>query len=171
MIVLVVVGAFVVVGIVVGVLTRSGGVLSPVKVVEQGDGDAANALLEDENGERSVFTSEVPQNAKPTEPVIESPAAPNSDAKFGIFNMTVGENGYEPSIITVGQGNLVQIKLTALDGDYDFNMPYKGLYQFVKEGETKQISFGVKTSGTFAFECRDFCPEGKKIMGELVVLP
>lgn len=170
-IVLTAVGVFVVIGVIVGILTRSGGETSPIEVGEEGNGDVANSLLEDESGERSVFTSEVPQGIEPTTPAIEAPAAPDSDVKFGIFNMTVGRNGYEPSIITVKQGNLVQIRLTALDGDYDFSMPYKGLYQFVKEGETRQISFGVKTSGTFAFECRDFCPDGKKITGELIVLP
>jgi len=119
----------------------------------------------------STFTTEVPQDVELSKPTIEAPAAPNVKEKLGIFDMNVSKDGYDPLSITVKKGDLVQIRLTAVGGDYDFSMPYTGLYTFVLEGETKQISFGVTSSGTFVFQCRDHCPSEKIIKGQLIVLP
>ncbi len=68
-------------------------------------------------------------------------------------------------------GDVVQIRLTAVGGDYDFAVPWSGLYTAVKEGETKQITFGATSAGTFVFMCRDLCPGGRTINGSIVVIP
>ncbi len=122
-------------------------------------------------GTAAAYSNEVPVGALPTKPASEVPAAANTQAQLGIFDMTVGASGYSPATLTVRQGNLVQIKLTATDGNYDFSLPYLGIYASVNKGETKNISFGATTSGSYIFECRDFCPSGSKIQGALIVLP
>ena len=109
-------------------------------------------------------------NAELSESAVEAPAAPGAEEKFGAFNMTVSSAGFSPNEITVGKGDVVQIRLTAEGGDYDFSMPYTGHYVVVPEGETKQITFGINTVGTYAFMCRDYC-HGKTISGSLIVLP
>ena len=96
---------------------------------------------------------------------------PGAEEKFGIFDMTVSSAGFNPENITVNLGDVVQIKLTAQGGDYDFAVPWSGLYTEVKERETKQITFGATSAGTFVFMCRDFCPAGKTITGSIIVLP
>ncbi len=118
-----------------------------------------------------IFSPEVPKDATLTVPVHEAPAAPNVPQTLGIFDMTVAANGFEPNSITVKNKNLVTINLTAADGDYDFSMPYTGLYTLVKKGETKQISFQATGTGTFVLECRDYCPKAEKIQGTVIVLP
>ncbi len=118
-----------------------------------------------------VFSPEVPKDATLTPPVHEAPAAPNVPQTLGIFDMTVAAKGFDPASITVKNKNLVTINLTAADGDYDFSMPYTGLYTLVKKGETKQISFQTTGTGTFVFECRDHCPSSGKIQGTVVVIP
>lgn len=123
------------------------------------------------NAPPPTYTSEVPLDATPTAPVVEAPAAPGRDERLGIFDMTVSAAGYNPSALTVKLGDLVQIRLTAAGGDYDFSMPWSGLYQSVKKGETKQISFQTTAVGTYLFQCRDFCPSGKTINGQVIVLP
>ncbi|MBI2279046.1 MAG: cupredoxin domain-containing protein [Candidatus Brennerbacteria bacterium] len=142
----------------------------------EGAGPAGSAEEETEGSgavslETSAYTSEVPENAVETPPAIEAPAAPGREETLGIFEMTVSRNGFAPSTLTVKLGNLVQIRLTAEDGDYDFSMPWSGLYQKVVKGETKQVSFQTTAAGTYRFECRDSCPAGAKIMGQLIVLP
>ncbi len=136
----------------------------PADVTQEGDEEDVEVLP-------PTYTSDVPKDAQLDEPETEVPAAPGTDETLGIFNIKVSKDGYEPSTLTVKKGNLIQINLTAVDGDFDFSMPYKSLYQFVKKGETKQVSFGVKTSGTYNFMCRDYCPGNKVIEGKLIVIP
>ena len=166
---LIAVGVFVVIGVIVGILTRSGGETSPVKVGEEGD--VANSLLEDESGERLTFTPEVPQGIELTKPVIEAPAAPGSDAKLGIFNMRISQEGFDPSVITVNEGDTVHINLISVGGDYDFFIPAFELYGLAREGQDKFAEFSVIRSGTYVIQCRDYCPSGKIIEGKLIVLP
>lgn len=119
----------------------------------------------------ALFTPEVPADAAPTPPAVEAPAAPGRDERLGIFDMTVSAAGYNPSALTVKLGDLVQIRLTASGGNYDFAMPWSGLYQSVKNGETKQVSFQTTAAGTYLFQCQNMCPSGKTIQGNLVVVP
>ena len=119
----------------------------------------------------SGYVAGVPKGAALTQTVSEAPAAPSATERLRVFQMSASEGGYLPSTITVNKGDIVNIKLTALAGDYDFSMPYTGMYQSVKQGETKQIGFGAVTAGTFTFECRSFCPAGGKITGSVIVLP
>ena len=121
--------------------------------------------------QNNKFVQEIPQNATATTPVASAPAAPNVLEKLNFYDMKADKNGFTPSNIAVKNGDLVQIKLTSMDGDYDFSMPYTGMYIFVKKGETRDISFQTTGAGTFLFECRDYCPAGGKIQGEFVVMP
>jgi heme/copper-type cytochrome/quinol oxidase subunit 2 len=169
LIILVVVGVVVVIGILFGVFGRKqGGFFVPVDEKEKKEGEVTMPVGDTEV---SVFTTEVPGNAELTVPQEKAPAAPGAEEKLGIFNMTVSSSGFSPNSITVNKGDVVQIRLTAQGGDYDLSMPYKGLYVMVPENETKQITFGINTTGTYNFMCRDYCPGGRTINGELIVLP
>ncbi|MFH0712862.1 MAG: cupredoxin domain-containing protein [Candidatus Jorgensenbacteria bacterium] len=165
-IILVAVVVIVVAAVVVGVFVREDE--GPAVPGEEENGSVSGIS----GGEEAPdFTSETPVNAELTEAAVEAPAAPGAQEKFGAFNMTVGVAGFNPDSITVGKGDVVQIRLTAQGGNYDFSMPYNGLYVAVKSGEMKQITFGINTEGTYSFMCRDFCPAGKTISGQLIVLP
>lgn len=118
----------------------------------------------------SYYSPVIPAGAALTKPTMSSPAAPGADESLGIFNMTASHAGFNPSTVTVKMGSVVQIRLTALDENYDFSMPYQGLYSSVAQGETHQIGFGATTVGTFEFFCRDLCPHGK-IQGKVIIIP
>lgn len=161
------VGLFVVAAVILGVVTKGGRSLTPSGPENKG-GVSAPASGE---GNVKAFSQTVPEDAKPTKPASVAPAAPGSTAQSGLFYMTVSADGFNPSDITVKKGDTLTIRLTAKGGDFDISVPGIGLYNSVKDGETKPISFGANTAGTYGFSCRDFCPSGRVISGTIVVLP
>lgn len=117
------------------------------------------------------YSASIPKGATVSEFQNEVPLAPNRNEQLRISEMRVSARGYEPSSLVMKKGDVMYFTLTAVDGDYDFHIPANNIYAFVKRGETKQISFGLTTTGTFAFQCRDHCPQGKIIQGSIVALP
>lgn len=121
--------------------------------------------------EKEGHIPDVPAGAVVTPPVSEAPAAPDATERFRVYTLVVSKEGYAPNQIVVNKGDVVQLNLTASGGSYDFSMPYTGLSQSVGPGETKQVSFGATSEGTFEFRCNTACPPGKVIRGQLIVLP
>ncbi len=144
--------------------------VSPSSSPQFGGGEASTTEILT-NLQKNKYVPDIPINAKPTKPKESSPAAPNSKVNLGLFEIQGTKDGFNPSSIIVTSGDLVQMKFTAVDGDYDFSMPYFGLYQFAKKGETKNISFQTTGEGTLLFECKDHCPSKGKIEGQFVVMP
>lgn len=120
------------------------------------------------------YTPDIPDKATLTPPKNEAPASanPDLDTKIRFFDLKATKNGFEPDSFTVNKGDNVQFDFTAVDGDYDLDFPYLGAYfSVVKEGNMRRLPFDTGLPGTFIFQCRDYCPAGKKIQGELIVLP
>ena len=121
---------------------------------------------------KKYYTLEVPKGAELTKPVFEAPAAPNAvKEKARTFEIKISKDGYSPNNLTVNFGDIVNIKITSVDGDYDFSLPWINSYLIVKRGETKTATFGVTDAGTWNFSCRNYCPPGKIIKGAIIVLP
>jgi len=121
-----------------------------------------------------VFSPDVPVDATPSVPKQSAPASanPTLDTKILFFDLTATKNGFSPPSFTVHRGDSLHISFTAADGSYDLDFPYLGAYfSVVGNGQTKDLPFDTSTSGTFAFECRDYCPASGKIQGSLIVLP
>ncbi len=116
------------------------------------------------------YSGEVPKNAELSIP-LETAAVGDGKSELGFFTLKASKSGFVPSTITVKKGNLIQFDFASEDGDYDFFIPANSVYHLVKEGETKKILMQLVDSGTFVFECRDFCPAAGKISGQLIVLP
>lgn len=117
------------------------------------------------------FKTDVPANATPSQATVEAPAAPNSVQKLKVFDLKISPAGYEPVSFTARRGDLVQIRVAAVGGNYDLEFPYLHLYQSIKAGEIKPISFGVDFTGTVDFLCRDFCGAGREIKGTFIAIP
>jgi len=119
------------------------------------------------------FISEVPKN------IEETPAEISEEIKEGVgagtglhvFNVIASKNGYDPAVIVVTEGDTVRLQLTSQGKKFDLFSPYMGFYLEADEGATEQLSFIVPVSGTFLFKCRNFCPNGKTIQGQLIVKP
>lgn len=121
--------------------------------------------------EREGYITGVPADAAISAPDAEALASTNVTEKFRVYDIAITKDGYNPDAITVNRGDVVQLNLTAIDGPYDFSMPYTGLWQAMVEGDTRQVSFGATSAGTFEFRCERICPDGKVIRGQLIVLP
>jgi len=120
--------------------------------------------------QRIEFVPEIPVNATPTKPQAEYVVG-GSDNSFGVYEIQISKNGFSQTDLTVKKGDFVKVKISGVDGAYDFSIPQYGTYALVDQGETKQITFIPDTVGTFLFECRDRCPYGEKISGRFIVLP
>ena len=119
---------------------------------------------------KKVFSPVVPKKIEMTKPAQASPTREGSSEKVGIFNMEMTDSGYSPATIAAKKGDIVQILLRAVDDDYDFAIPYVGIYKFMKKGKEGMVSFEATDVGALVFQCRDACPrEGGE--GEIVIIP
>ncbi len=79
---------------------------------------------------------------------------------------------YNPSRITVKQGELVEFVLTSDDTDHGFKIPAAGIDVAIPQqgmGEAR-VRFIAKEKGTLVFECSRACGAGHHLMrGTLVV--
>ncbi len=122
-----------------------------------------------EEKQNAIFTEETPALAKLSKPKEETVADKGTGAKLGMFEMKIDRNGYIPNELTVKKGDVVQIRISAADADYDFTIPYIGIYQLIEKGDAKTVSFRATDIGTLAFTCRDNCP-GSGREGKLIVI-
>ena len=168
-IILLALGVFVILVVLFSVFGRE------LKTKFLGDSDVSEGDLEkmlEKSG--NSYVPQIPKDAELSVPKLESPASTNKDSetKALFFDLKAARDGFNPPKITVNKGDNLQIDFTAVDGDYDLDIPYLGVYfAAVKKGTTKRLPFDTSLSGTFVFECRDYCPPGGTIEGELIVLP
>ncbi len=135
----------------------------------EGLGEGGEVVAEEPTG----FTEEVPQKAEETAPeeVIQVVTDPERNESLGVYTVVATRSGYSPSQLVVTEGNIVRLQFRADGGAYDIFIPAMNVYLSAEADEEVLTSFRVPQSGTFTFGCRDFCPWGKEISGELVVKP
>lgn len=121
-----------------------------------------------------IYSADVPSNAKPTEAASVVAATPNPSLpiKNRTYNMSASASGFNPSSITVNAFDTITLEFTAVDGAYDFSIPYLGAYFYpIQKGQTKELILTAAGTGTFTFECKDYCPSSGPIKGTLTVIP
>ena len=171
-VILVSLGLFVVAAVVAGLISKGR------YFVSTGPSDGASGLedvfAKKVPGSNGFYTPAVPENAELSKPKLEAPASANSslDTKMRFFDLRATKGGFEPSSFTVNKGDTLQVDFTAIDADYDLDIPHLGAYfKVVKRGESRRLPFSASAPGTFIFQCRDYCPAGGPIKGQLIVLP
>lgn len=118
-----------------------------------------------------AFSPNVPKNAVESKPQENAPIA-GKENKHGTFDIKVSSNGFDPSSITVKKGDIVSLVFVSVSADtYDFFMPAYGSHITISPKKENRLDFSANDVGTFIFECRDNCPAGKKITGQLIVIP
>lgn len=171
-VVLISLGLFVVVVVIVGIISKGRYFVSLGPSGEVGEPE--DVFSKEITGSNELFTPAVPENAKLSEPKLEAPASanPSLETKQRFFDLKATKDGFEPPSFTVNKGDTIQIDFTAVDADYDLDIPYLGVYfKVVKKGEGRRLPFSASTPGTFLFQCRDYCPASGPIKGQLIVLP
>lgn len=77
------------------------------------------------------------------------------------FNITAYQYGYEPSTITVNQGDTIKINLVNRDVAHGLNMPEFGLsIDAIKIGQIYTGEFVANKKGTFMGYCTIYCGPG-----------
>ncbi|VVB70449.1 Nitrous-oxide reductase [uncultured archaeon] len=78
--------------------------------------------------------------------------------------------GFDPSTITVNQGDVVTIELTSSDVAHGISIPGVGFDLKVDAGQTSSGTFTASQKGTFPFRCNTVCGSGHRDMvGTLIV--
>ncbi|MDP3918339.1 MAG: cupredoxin domain-containing protein [Nanoarchaeota archaeon] len=86
------------------------------------------------------------------------------------FDMVAHQWDFEPSTITVNEGDTVLLHITAEDIDHGFYLSQFGVSEILPEGEEVTIEFVADTIGTYSFSCSVPCGAGHSGMkGQLVV--
>lgn len=104
-------------------------------------------------------------------PITVVPAAPGITALARSFNISVQNDKFTPSTVTVLVGDTVNISITAVDKDYDFTQPDYGLSSPLPKGVKKLILFQGMTSGKYTFFCKSCGGPDKGPVGYIVVVP
>lgn len=79
---------------------------------------------------------------------------------------------FNPSKITVKQGELVEFVLTSDDTDHGFRIPSAGIDVAIPQsskGEAR-VRFIAREKGTFAFECSRPCGAGHNLMRGTIIV-
>lgn len=86
------------------------------------------------------------------------------------FTMTAKKYAFDPSVITVKEGEKVRLLITATDHDHGFKLDAFDINQVLKKGDITTIEFTADKAGTFEFKCSVYCGLGHgKMKGKLVV--
>lgn len=93
-------------------------------------------------------------------------SGPGGEAALRDFEIKAESGKFSPSTIVVNDGDIVTIRLTAVDGDYNIFFPDFGSYLAAKKGETKKTQFQATPFGQYMFSCKD-C--GNEARGTLIV--
>ena len=88
------------------------------------------------------------------------------------ITMTAKKYEFSPSTITVKQGQLVKLEVTALDRSHGLAIKDYDIDAQLDKGKTVAVEFVAGKPGEFSFKCSDFCGLGHgKMKGKLVVTP
>jgi len=97
---------------------------------------------------------------------------PQTKAQPVQIHVTARKYMFDPDVITVKQGDEVQLIVTAADRDHGIAIPAFGVKQYLKKGVPTTVSFTAGKAGTFPFHCSVFCGLGHRHMkGKLIVKP
>lgn len=104
----------------------------------------------------------VPTTTPPAPSALVAPppsrpaTSPLSLPGYELFDITLKDNKFTPSLLNVQSGKNVKITLRSVDKSYRIEIPDYGLAQTVAPGETQIIAFQALNKGEFKITC-DIC--------------
>ena len=110
------------------------------------------------------------QKKSPNKEVLMTPTPAIESFPVKEFTMTAKQFQFDPSVITVKQGDKVRIKITSLDVPHGFALPDFNINQNLEPKKEVIVDFIADKKGEFPFHCSVICGQGHKEMtGKLVV--
>ena len=97
-------------------------------------------------------------------------SAPQSESKLRIFEVKGEKGTIFPVSFRAYQNDVINIKLFALDGAYDFFLEGYNLQMKVNKGEIRTIEFQALNPGVYNFYC-SLCQTKDKPAGKVIVMP
>jgi len=84
--------------------------------------------------------------------------------------MTAVQFSFNPSTVTVNQGDNVELRITSIDVTHGISIPAFGINATLPPGETVTVQFFAESAGTYPFSCSVYCGAGHPDMvGQIVV--
>lgn len=104
--------------------------------------------------------------------IFSTPLSPGSSMSFSIYDVRINRGEFNITDIEASKGDDIQMKVTAVDKDYDFSVSRSGITGIkIKRGETKSISFQVNDSGMYRFYCKICGGSESQPNGVIIVKP
>ena len=102
--------------------------------------------------------------------VIVGALAQDVESRAGEIKMIAKKYEFRPNIVRVKKGDHVRLVITAIDRAHGFKIDAFQIDQKLPKGEAVTVDFAADRSGTFPFQCSEFCGLGhKKMKGELII--
>lgn len=142
-------------------------------------------LLDQTVEERDHFRQEVPENtivpgldAKLSEeekliiavPISVDPAGPGASVNQRIYQIRAENDTYIPKEIIAYAGDVISIKFTAIDKEYDLVLPSNNMFVRAQKGETKSLKYSAYNEGSFSFYCSSCGGPDKGPQGKIIVV-
>ena len=109
----------------------------------------------------------------PTSKVVDAPVKESEQemaSSVKEFNMVARQWDFEPSTITVNEGDTVLLHIQSIDVGHGFGLSAFGINEYLPSGQTVDVEFVADQKGTFTFACSVSCGSGHNGMnGQLIV--
>lgn len=115
-----------------------------------------------------VATPEAGETAGSEDVAVPVGVTPVGSAAIRTFELTGEGARITPSTVIVNENDIITIRLSAVDADYDLSFPDFGVYKKVSQGDTAKIQFQGRPYGEYQFSC-NLCSgsfEGKLIVNQ-----
>lgn len=104
-------------------------------------------------------------------PVSVVPASPQNNTSLRTFEIKAEGDLFKPNEIITYTGDVVEIKVTAVDKNYEWIQPDYGFNVKISKGATKSIEFQATTVGKFIFYCESCGGLKSAAIGYVTVVP
>ena len=86
------------------------------------------------------------------------------------FSMTARQWSFEPSTITVNQGDRVRLSINNVDVPHGIAIPAFNVRENLQPGKATVVEFVADRKGAFPFSCSVYCGDGHgQMTGQIVV--
>jgi len=115
-------------------------------------------------------TNRLTMTKKSVSEVISPSESKTQSASAKEFTMTAKQWAFNPSVITVKQGDKVKITIKSLDVTHGFALPDFNVKVDLTPGVEQTVEFTADKKGEFTFFCSVLCGQGHREMkGKLIV--
>ena len=103
-------------------------------------------------------------------PAVSIESTPGTQPAVKTFSIVATQWTFEPSTITVKEGDRVKLSVTSADVAHGIALPDFGIAQSVQPGQTVDVELVANKKGRFSFFCNVYCGQGHINMKGLLIV-